>query len=92
MSSEYSRGHHQTEVPVRPPDVAVQAAKIELQLGDCTDALHTIALASLGSSHSGLCDTGQRRAETPALNELPWLLGAVIIVLTQRLTCVNLPF
>lgn len=40
----------------------------------------------------GLCGTGQCRAETPALNELPWLLGAVIIVLMQRLTCVNWPF
>lgn len=40
----------------------------------------------------GLCDMGQCSPERPALNELFWLLGAVTIVLTQHLTCVNLPF
>lgn len=40
----------------------------------------------------GLCDTGKCHAETPALHELPWLLGPVVIVLMQCLTCINWPF
>lgn len=40
----------------------------------------------------GLCGIGQCSPERPALNELLWLLGAVIIVLTQHLTYVNWAF